>query len=195
MALPSDRALAGENRSMNETIRAQLVARVCGPRLPAARSRRWGVLGAVLLSFAAGCSRGPEFSDVQGVVTLDGKPLDSVEVVFLPDPEKGSNGPRASGYTDAEGRYRLYCEQARQKGTVLGPHRVYIRDITAISKPGRFPGMQAPPGLVPPEAQTAKARVARVPPAYLNPTKTPLQVEVQRGQPTLNFDIKSGQRR
>ena len=46
---------------------------------------------ALVVAFAAaalplaGCSRGPQFAEVEGVVTLDGQPLSDVEIVFLPE--------------------------------------------------------------------------------------------------------------
>jgi hypothetical protein len=76
---------------------------------------------------------------VEGVVTRDGEPLGEVEVVFLPDPEKGNFGPHAAAYTDAAGRYRLRCEALDADGAVVGPHRVIVRDIAALPDPPGAP--------------------------------------------------------
>src|SRR5262245_24800093 len=47
------------------------------------------------------------FGKVKGVVTLDGQPLGTVEVAFLPDPSRGTRGATANCYTDDQGRYTL----------------------------------------------------------------------------------------
>ena len=68
-----------------------------------------GVLCIFLL--LAGCSKRsdrPELGQVQGTVTLDGKPLVSAAVIFMPQPGRASRGK-----TDKEGHYEL----------------TYIRDI------------------------------------------------------------------
>jgi len=63
----------------------------------------------------------PELGAVTGTVTLDGKPLENVTVVF-----ESSSGRSAFGSTDAQGRYELlYTGNAR--GAVLGPNRVIIK--------------------------------------------------------------------
>jgi hypothetical protein len=123
----------------------------------------------------AGCSR-REFAAVDGTVTLDGKPLAGVEVVFLPDPEKGNLGNRASAYTDAAGHYSLHCLRDNQDGTVLGPHRVCIRDIT-----------------IPRDEYGRPLRPSRVPASYADPAQTPFRaVEVKPPQQTLDFNVRAG---
>jgi hypothetical protein len=136
---------------------------------------------------------------VEGVVTVDGKPLPEVEVVFLPDPEKGNNGPRSAAYTDAQGHYKLYCDQAQRAGVVVGPARVCIIDITAVGSLNAMPGVRMPGALAIPEADVEKARSkakrARTPPEYQSPARTPLHVEVRPGHQEHDFDIPAGRRR
>src|ERR1051326_651118 len=117
------------NRSSLHLVGRASAARAGQPRCICARLCWSSLLAAVLVGFAVGCSRGPEFVAVEGVVTLDGKPLPEVEVVFLPNSEKGNTGPRAAAYTDKEGHYNLFCDQAKREGTVVGPTRVCIVDI------------------------------------------------------------------
>src|SRR5262249_7401960 len=54
----------------------------------------------MLLSLTA-CSSGPQFTEVTGMVKLDGVPMPDALVEFLPDPAKGTDGPRSSGRTDS----------------------------------------------------------------------------------------------
>ena len=71
-----------------------------------------------LVSGCSGSSDQPEVGEVSGTVTLDGKPVAGVNVVFKPD-----LGRAAAGNTDAEGRYTLqYLEGV--EGTKLGPNTV-----------------------------------------------------------------------
>jgi hypothetical protein len=143
---------------------------------------------------------GSEFAEVEGTITLDGKPLAEVEVQFLPDPEKSNPGPTASAYTDPDGRYKLRCEKMRKDGAILGLHRVCVIDITAIAPPGGLalpPGTKGPPG----QMDTAmaprgdKPKLSRVPSRYTDPRQTPLRdVEVEPGAHTLDFDLVSGKR-
>lgn len=79
------------------------------------------VLG-ISVFFQPGCggSDQPELGQVTGTITLDGKPLSGIAVVFQPD-----SGRPARGMTDAEGKYELtYIRET--KGTKVGPNRVEI---------------------------------------------------------------------
>jgi hypothetical protein len=167
------------------------------PRAAGARVRQLAAFAGALLFLSAGCSRAPEFVEVEGLVTLDGKPLPEVEVSFLPDPEKGNNGPSASAYTDAQGHYKLFCDQAKRDGAVVGPTRVCVIDITAVRLLSSLPGVRMPGELAPPvpQSETDKRKVSRVPADYKSPARTPLRIEVQPGQQKFDIDIPSGKRK
>jgi hypothetical protein len=96
----------------------------------------------VALAAAAGCDRGPTFGQVEGVVTLDGKPLPEAGVAFLPDGQQGNKGPISRAVTDSEGRYRLTRGQG-QEGAVVGWHRVVVDDHRA--KAQHLPASRVPP--------------------------------------------------
>ena len=71
----------------------------------------------LLLLVSGGCNRsGLNLAHVEGVVTLDDKPVEDAAVLFLPDDP--TMGPPASGTTDAEGRYTLIT--ANQPGAAIG---------------------------------------------------------------------------
>ena len=59
-----------------------------------------------LLAFA-GCSGGPRFAPVTGVVTIDGVPYGKAVVSFQPisDGKDPNPGKGSSAYTDANGRF------------------------------------------------------------------------------------------
>ena len=80
------------------------------------------LLSALACIMLVGCSRGdrPPLAPVSGVVTLNGKPLAGVKVVFQPQ-----TGHASMGITDQNGRYELiYIRDV--KGAMLGKHRVEI---------------------------------------------------------------------
>jgi hypothetical protein len=148
-------------------------------------------VGATLLVLA-GCTRSLEFAEVSGTITLDGKPLPDIEVVFLPDPEKGNQGPSASAYTDAVGHYRLRCEQAGKNGAMLGTHRVCLHDIAALAPPelNRKAGDRRKKALT---QRALKGKPSRLSPEYNTAAQTPIHdVEIKPGKQTLDFDVKSG---
>jgi hypothetical protein len=136
-----------------------------------------------------GCERGPEFAEVEGTVTLDGKPLPEVEVVFLPDPEQETRGPRSACYTDDDGRFHLRTDKGKD-GAAVGVCRVCVVDIRALAGAASAPG-------VTPEVRAAKklGGPSRVPVAYNTSTLTPLRgVEIKPGKQTIDIDVKSGRR-
>jgi hypothetical protein len=65
----------------------------------------------------------PPIVPAGGVVRLDGKPLNSVEVVFVPGIEFGPEYV-ARGVTDEEGRFQLRCKG--RPGACACEHRVMI---------------------------------------------------------------------
>lgn len=140
---------------------------------------------------AIGCG-GREFAEVEGQITLEGKPLADVEVLFLPDPIKGNQGNNASAFTDAEGNYKLMAPRDQRTGTVLGPHRVAFTDLTMVvdttgagdvGKANRAP----PSG---PSMPGTKPR--RFPKEYGDPLETPFQeIEIVSGKQVCNFELKT----
>jgi hypothetical protein len=82
-----------------------------------------------LAVLSAGC--GSEFptARVSGRVTLNGKPVDQVEVMFSPVATEGkiNSGVGSYGVTDSDGRYTLILIGTKDtKGAVIGKHKVRI---------------------------------------------------------------------
>jgi len=108
------------------------------------RSRYRPVRLVVLVAFALlgmGCNGDslPDMAEVSGVILLDGKPLDEVEIVFMPVPglRPESVDPQASGYSDPAGRFRpeTRIEGHTYPGVVVATHRVAVRDLKRLSSP------------------------------------------------------------
>jgi hypothetical protein len=79
---------------------------------------------ALLVALACSCGKAPpEILKAEGIVRLDGKPLNKARVVFIPVADVGREY-RASGLTDEAGRYRLTCNG--QPGACAGENRVLV---------------------------------------------------------------------
>ena len=151
---------------------------------------------AVLVPFA-GCGGKHPYGEVEGTVTLDGQPLANVEVVFLPDPEKGNTGKRSVALTDARGRYRLSSDTS-QEGAPIGFHRVCINDLLAgspgVANPHSLtPGQgQGPAGASDPAAQPQKKARARFPSEYGSALGSPFRdIEIKPGSQRIDLDVHS----
>ena len=152
--------------------------------------------GLLLLAAAAeGCQRGSgwNLTPVEGTVTKDGLPLRGIEIVFLADPDAGTQGPQARGRTDEAGHYRLRTDNG-DDGVVAGKHRVLLLDTEA----SKGLGGRTPRGPQPPEnAKTLEeqrktaASAPRVPPRYAGFDETPLRVDIQPGPQVIDFDVKA----
>jgi hypothetical protein len=84
------------------------------------RSLACSALVTIATTILAGCGNSdmPELGDVSGHVTLDGKPVAGINVLFTPE-----KGRPAGGVTDAEGFYELkYLEG--YGGCKVGPTQV-----------------------------------------------------------------------
>ncbi|WP_417385160.1 DUF6795 domain-containing protein [Gimesia sp.] len=81
----------------------------------------------------SGCSGGgeplPELTDVTGTVTLDGKPLENISVIFQPE---AADQASSRGTTDAEGKFKLMYNQDAA-GAVSGKHKVRFAVMDADS--------------------------------------------------------------
>jgi hypothetical protein len=84
-------------------------------------------MAASLVVAVFGCGGKDRLVNVEGVVTLDGQPVDGAIVSFLPD-EKG--GRAASGTTARDGSFRLTTYK-QDDGALPGDYRVTVTLIPA----------------------------------------------------------------
>lgn len=95
--------------------------------------RMAGCIALFLTIVVFGCSKGGVKSvDVAGTISLDGKPLEGVEVFFSTDKFEGF------GKTDAAGKYRLV------NGAAVGTNKVYLKKVDTAGVKGidqSIPGM------------------------------------------------------
>lgn len=122
-----------------------------------------------------GCG-GPTLGRVEGSVRVAGQPLAGVVVTFIPEVERDAAALRSLAQTDRHGRYRLRNEK-QQEGAAVGKHRVIVEDLAILSAPRSADGTVV---------QRPRARFL---PAYSDPLRTPLVVEVKPGEQTLDLEL------
>ncbi|NLF09312.1 MAG: hypothetical protein GX594_15235 [Pirellulaceae bacterium] len=131
-----------------------------------------------------GCGRPPLPAAVEGTLRLNGRPLENCLVIFLPEPGQAAEGRRFVGLTDANGHYRLRCDD-QQEGVGVGWHRIVLQDMSVSTGVVRQDhGTVAVEAAPPPPA-----RRSRLPPKYTSPTQTPLRKEVKPERQTIDLDI------
>jgi hypothetical protein len=136
----------------------------------------------ILMFFQPGCggrNDQPELGQVTGTITLDGKPLSGIAVVFQPD-----SGRPARGMTDAEGKYELtYIRQT--KGTKVGPNRVEIAP-SEDGAPEEFENVDEESKSVTKRSKSGKPTI----PSRYN-LRSELKAEVKAGKNTFDFQLES----
>jgi len=145
---------------------------------------RCSAYGLVLALLTFGCG-GPQRATIEGVVTLDGKPLADMEVQFIPEPEQGRGAAPASAYTDEAGRYRI--EAVGSGGVCVGPNRVCVNDARLMTPGGGTDPNDGMPGAI----TKTGVRRSRVPQIYSDANQTPHRnITVRPGVQTVDLALK-----
>jgi hypothetical protein len=123
----------------------------------------------------AGCDSDSKVGSVRGVVRLDGKPLATGTVRFLP-----KAGRAATGKIRSDGTYRLGT-YGESDGALIGKHEVAIIALEIGPVPTRTEGGRPP-------ATPTKPLVPR---RYMSPGSSGLTFDVQPGNNQADFDLTS----
>lgn len=85
---------------------------------------------------AVGCGRNdrPPLAKASGIVLLEGQPLPSGRVSFIPDRSRGTMGRGASGIIQPDGRFTLQSYSVGD-GAIVGFHRVAIESWEETAPP------------------------------------------------------------
>jgi hypothetical protein len=133
----------------------------------------------VLLGMAAaatiGCEKQEPLGQVEGRVTLDGRPVTDAAVVF----ENREAGVSVTAELDADGRYRV--ETYDRDGLPPGTYQVAVRPGTAYT--GEAP-LAAEPG------PGSGGGNADVPEKYRRTDTSGLSAEVELGKNELDFELQ-----
>jgi len=142
----------------------------------------WALATAATALILIGCQRS-EFQYVEGVITLDGVPVEGASVTFRPR-EKG--GMMAAGMSDAGGRYRLNPLRGKDgAGVLVGEYDVSIIKTRELDVGG-----------------TSGTRTSRIeyvtPPGYSDTATSGLTATIKPGRNTggsVSFDLKGSFRK
>lgn len=157
------------------------------------------ILIVVPVIIGCGGPKGLPVCYVEGIITLDGKPLEGALVSFYPA-VPGDNTRSAVGYSDASGKYTLTSDGGLpQKGALEGNY------VVAISKQlvealGAGPVVPVDVSNLPspsPSIRSERAggtssqakRTDLAPKVYADVSTSPLKATVKKGKNNLPFDM------
>lgn len=144
-------------------------------------SRSYSILLACFLlalpAIGCGTRSGPTRASVEGVVSVDGEPIETGSITFTPT--EGTSGPIAGGPIE-RGRYRI----AKGSGPVVGRQLVSIR---GLKKSGRKVPVTADAEF--PSGGLVEELIPAVPPQYND--RTTLVREIVRGHQAVDFALRS----
>ena len=141
-------------------------------------SRELVAVCACLVLGISGCGGDQPVAPVEGILLLDGQPLDNVLVTFVPEKLQDGVPIRSMGTSDAEGQFILRTEDQRT-GAVLGDHRVIIEDLAILQTPRSEDGTIL---AMPPQ---------RFPKVYSDPLRTPLRATVEETTPPVRLELSA----
>ena len=138
-----------------------------------------------LLAAVAGCSGGPTYVSVSGVVTLDDVPYGKAVVSFQPigTADNPNPGRGASAYTDENGRFVLMTDD--RKGALVGRHQVRI-----MTRGNDVVGQMPNSDTGSPDETPTKREVDPIPPEWNSLSDKEFEVP-PGGTDKANFDIKT----
>ena len=128
---------------------------------------RFAMCGCWLLAILSltGC-RPNDKATVRGKVTLAGRPLEDVLVMFAPEA-----GPGAGGVTNAEGKYELFTGGAHGKRVFTGRCKISINEAEPVDEKGN-------------------PKPLRFPARYTSNESSGLTAELKVGPNECNFDLE-----
>lgn len=141
----------------------------------------WFAVGLACVAMS-GCGSPHEFGEVEGTVTLDGVPVPDLLITSEPDCTLGPPGPRSIASTDAESRFRLYCDLLGRDGAVVARHRVVLCDARETEPSG-------PESAKRPRKPSPPKRGPKLPTRYENANESPLRIEVLPGKQTIDLAL------
>ena len=151
-----------------------------GLRNASVRLMAWAVAG--LAAAILGCGgENITLGKVSGTVTLDGQPVTSGIIHFMPQ-----SGPAATGVIDDQGQYRL-TTYSDGDGAVIGSHTIYFSPVADESHMAGYTEADYAAGKPPPEAPAEEFLPAK----YLSPSSSGLSHKVTRQSTTHDVRLTS----
>ena len=124
---------------------------------------------------SSGCEQEtPSLASASGKVFYENQPVPRGAIVFVPDADRGNNGPLAQGTIQLDGKYTL--QTSGQLGAIPGWYRVTVIAVEESRSGGSRSGASAPRSLVPEK--------------YRDPRLSDLACEVKAGREnSINFNL------
>lgn len=148
---------------------------------------RWGAIAAAVIAVAAAGlvwnEMPPSLVSVTGTVTVDGKPLDAVEVYFWPSGRQDKSDRQyrtATAITDANGRFVLKGFSG-ESGIAQGNYKVTFSRLVARGRPVAGDTRKS----------TRDGAKQSIPTRYLEPGQTPIDATVSSSQRDFAFEVPS----
>jgi len=150
------------------------------------------VVPLVLVAVGCGGPRGPKVEYVEGIVTLDGSPVEGASVGY--SPVTRTVGLPAAGKTDAKGRYLLTAVSGGKQGagTAIGDYAVSITKLELV--PPDDPQPPPPAWWNPSMGPKPPAIRSVIPAVYGESATSGLRVAVKAGRntgPEFSFDLRA----
>jgi len=132
-----------------------------------------------ILIAAGGCGQSVPFNKrVEGVVTLDGKPVPNAHVRFIPVTEEKTPLPTSYGVTDDSGNFKMAAD--KKPGAAIAKHKVVFMQGRMTTRGSERAGEA--PNVVPDVI---------LPGQYTSASGTPLEVEVTADKHHYEFQLTS----
>lgn len=134
---------------------------------------------AVVLTTIVGCGSKNDLVPVSGLVTVDGKPVEAAQVLYV-----SPNHRPAMGETDEQGRYTLSTFETGD-GASIGTYSVTVTTRPTIRVPPA--GIAGPPSGRP---KVEHGAISPVPLKYSDPAHPQLSVDVKPGSNDIPLELK-----
>ncbi len=153
------------------------------------------VLALTLVCAWAGCAGSAKPIKTEGIVTLDGKPVESATVTFVPE----AGGPSASGITGTDGTFRLTTRNTGD-GALPGDYKVTIAktatdtsltQVVTSDDPTQALKQQYGAFLKSPASKGTRGQKSSLPANYGNLEKTPLKYTIPADRGRVEIQLKS----
>jgi hypothetical protein len=149
--------------------------------------RRALVLACAVVVTAAGCAGGRRPVKVEGVVTIEGRPVEGASVVF--NPVDTREGVTANGTTGADGSFKLHT-QNYGPGALPGEYKVTVQLFGKFEREMPKPeNMEAVRYMMKFTPEEKARKFPRLPAVYGDVQKTPLTCRVPPDG-KVNLDLK-----
>ena len=134
----------------------------------------WALLAAIVI-LGLGCSGRDRLTKVQGIVTLDGKPVENALVTFIPS--QGGAGNRPTGQTGPDGSFQLTTRSSND-GAAPGDYVVIVQYEEGTEVPPASNMKDAKAGARKAQQKAKKPPKYVIPAIYTDPAKTVLKQKV-----------------